>query len=79
MLPFLQQGFGLFEENLSRAPWLEEALRPGSLQFSTHPLLPRLPDVFVGFEQRPDVRCLATPDVAVDGPVKGQFQTTSVE
>jgi hypothetical protein len=42
-------------------------------------LLSGLCDVLVGFEEAADVHGLAAPDVAVDCPVKGEFEGTAVE
>lgn len=44
-----------------------------------YPLLSGLCDVLVGFEEAADVHGLAAPDVAVDCPVKGEFEGTAVE
>ena len=50
-----------------------------SPQGRAYPLLPGLCDVLVGFEEAADVHGLAAPDVAVDCPVKGEFEGTAVE
>jgi hypothetical protein len=50
-----------------------------SPQGRAYPLLSGLCDVLVGFEEAADVHGLAAPDVAVDCPVKGEFEGTAVE
>ena len=45
----------------------------------TNPLLSWVSNVLVCVEQRSDVHCLAAPEVAMDGPVKGQFEGAAVE
>lgn len=42
-------------------------------------MLPGLRDVLVRFEEAADVKCLAAPEVAVDGPVEGEFEGALVE
>lgn len=42
-------------------------------------MLSGLCDVLVGFEEAADVHGLAAPDVAVDCPVKGEFEGTAVK
>lgn len=42
-------------------------------------MLSGLCDVLVGFEEAADVHGLAAPDVAVDCPVKGEFEGTAIE
>lgn len=45
----------------------------------TYLLLARIANVLVGFKKGPDIDCLSTPDLPVDGPVKRQFQGAPVE
>jgi hypothetical protein len=52
---------------------------PFSTQGRAYPLLPGFCDVLVGFEEAADVHGLAAPDVAVDCPVKGEFEGTAVK
>lgn len=44
-----------------------------------YPLPARLGDGLVGFEERADVHGLATPQIAVDGPVEGELQRAAVK
>lgn len=45
----------------------------------SYPLLSRLRDVLVGFEEAANVECLAAPEVAIHGPVEGEFERAAVE
>lgn len=47
--------------------------------YRTHPLLPRLGDVFVGLEQSANVKGLSAPEIAVDAPVEGELERPPVE
>lgn len=41
---------------------------------STYPLLSGIGDVLVGLEERADVDGLTTPEMPVNGPIKGKLQ-----
>ena len=56
-------------------PCLEQVLR--LLQKSSY--LPRLVDVLVGLEQRPDIQGLPPPEVPVDSPVERELEGAAVE
>lgn len=45
----------------------------------TYPLLSRLGDVPVGFEERANVYGLAAPEVSMNSPVEGKLQGAPVE
>ena len=90
MLPSLQELFCLVDDFLQRdtGPSARLCLRinspfllccPCVLRVDAYLLLSRLCDVLVGFEEAADVERLAAPEVAVHGPVEGEFEGAAVE
>lgn len=55
------------------------ALRNHFCEQSAHPLLSWLEHMLVGLEQPPDILRLTSPEKPVDGPVKRELETASVE
>jgi hypothetical protein len=46
---------------------------------SVYLLLPWFSDILLSFKEGANVHCLASPQVSVDGPVKGEFEGATVE
>lgn len=42
-------------------------------------LLPRVTDILVRLEKRPDINCLPSPNISVHSPVQGELQGPPVE
>ncbi len=46
---------------------------------TTYFLLPRVTNILIRLEKRPDINCLPSPNVSVHSPVQGELQGPSVE
>lgn len=80
MLPLLQQLLRFLQQDLRSRQHPPISTRHHDKQRrKAYPLLVRVPDMPVGLEEGADVDGLAAPEVAVDGPVKRQFQRAFVQ